>query len=254
MLPPDHSWPVTDAAPALAAGEIHIWRVDLAISDAEESRLTYTLSPNEQARAARYLSLPARRQFVAARSAIRSILSRYVGRRPEEIAFRVGPVGKPLLAETGPTPLFFNLSHSGEIALVAVTALGEIGVDVERVREMASAEQLAERFFHPNEVAALLALPAGERAVGFFNAWTRKEAFLKATGKGISYGIERVEVTLTPGEPPRVIALDGDQRAAAGWSLDTFAVAPGYLGSLAMARPWAKATLHTYRCPFGANQ
>jgi 4'-phosphopantetheinyl transferase len=254
LLPPDHAWPYPNAAFALPPGDVHVWRVSLVIHPDDEDNLTATLSPDEQVRAARFLSVPARKQFVAARSALRPILSRYTSRRPEEIVFRLGSLGKPSLTDPGPIPLFFNLSHSGELALVAVTEIGEIGVDVERIREMASADQLAERFFHPNEVAALRALPPDQRAVGFFNAWTRKEAFLKATGKGISYGIERVEVTLTPGEPPKVIAIDGDRRAAARWSLETFAAAPGYLGSLALAQTWERVSGFTYRRPASAAQ
>ena len=115
--------------------------------------------------------------------------------------------------------------------------------------EATTAEQLAERFFHPNEVAALRALPGHQRVDGFFHAWTRKEAFLKATGKGISYGIDRVEVTLTPGDPARVLALDGDRGAAAAWSLETFAPAPGYLGSVAMSVPWETLSCFTYCRP-----
>lgn len=249
MAPPEHAWPTPDASPSLATGDVHVWRASLVVSAEEEARLTAALAPDEQARAARYLSPPARKQFIAARSALRRILGSYLSRRAEEIAFKQGSLGKPSLAGNHAQPLFFNLSHSGELALVGVTALGEIGVDVEHVRELATAEQLAERFFHPNEVAALRTLPGHQRVDGFFHAWTRKEAFLKATGKGISYGIDRVEVTLTPGEPARVLALDGDRGAAAVWSLATFTPAPGYLGSVAMSGPWQRLSCFTYRRP-----
>jgi 4'-phosphopantetheinyl transferase len=187
---------------------------------------------------------PARVQFVAARSALRSILGRYVGRPAEEVRFLLGPVGKPSLADAS-SPLFFNLSHSREVALVAVTRCGEIGVDVEHVRDMATRDAMAERFFHPNEVATLRSLAPGARAAGFFNAWTRKEAFLKATGKGISYGIDRVEVTLTPGDSPRVLGVDGSRTEAAAWSLGVFTPAAEYVGAVAMRAPWERIRYFT---------
>jgi 4'-phosphopantetheinyl transferase len=222
----------------LQPGDVHAWRVSLAISPDEERKRYAALAADERARADRFLVAPARTQFVAARSALRTILAGYIGKQPGEIAFQLGPIGKPALVPPGAGSLYFNLSHSRELALVAVTRLGEIGVDVECVREMASREQLAERFFHPNEVAALHKLPATDRAAGFFNAWTRKEAFLKATGKGISFGIDRVEVTLIPGEVARVLTVDGGQEAAERWLLATFEPANGYVGAVALEGHW----------------
>lgn len=246
MLPPDPSWPnPTDPVP-LGAGEVHVWRVDLTLSPEDEVRRTASLAADERQRAGRFLSLPARAQFVAARSGLRAILAGYLGRPPGDIALRPGPVGKPELADSGPAPLFFNLSHSRDLALVALTRTTEIGVDVEQARLRETADQLAERFFHPNEVAALRALPPGLRAAGFFNAWTRKEAFLKATGKGISYGIERVEVTLAPGDPPRVLSVNGDRGAAGSWSLEALAPAPGYVGAVAMQGMWTRVVCFSH--------
>jgi 4'-phosphopantetheinyl transferase len=224
----------------LLRDEVHVWRVNLAISPAEESRSLPVLSADERERAGRFIPPAARLQFVAARSALRDILGRYLVLPAETIAFCVDPLGKPSLANAGRRPPYFNLSHSRELALVAVTRCGAIGVDVESVREMVTREQLAERFFHPHEIATLQRLPAGERAASFFNAWTRKEAFLKATGKGIGFGIDRVEVTLAPGEPPRVLSIDGDPGAAAKWSLAAFQPAPDYVGAVALEGRWRR--------------
>jgi 4'-phosphopantetheinyl transferase len=222
---------------ALDPGEVHVWRASLALAPDEVSGCMANLSADERERAHRFVVEPARAQFVAARSALRAILALYLGRAPEDVRFVLGPVGKPSLANAA-SPLFFNLSHSREVALVAVTRSGEIGVDVEHVREMATRDAMAERFFHPNEVAALQTLPPDLRARGFFNAWTRKEAFLKATGKGISYGIDRVEVTLAPGDLPRVLSVDGSVTAASTWWLSVFAPAPEYIGAVAMQAWW----------------
>jgi 4'-phosphopantetheinyl transferase len=224
----------------LADGEVHIWRVGLTLTAEEHASRTALLSVDERERAGRFLSIPAQTQFIAARSALRSILALYQGCEPAKIRFQLGPLGKPALVDCGDTPLYFNLSHSRELALIGVTACGEIGVDVELVREMSSREQLAERFFHPNEVAALRTLPVHQKADGFFNAWTRKEAFLKATGKGISYGIERVEVTLAPGVAPAVLAVDGDRDAASAWQLAALTPATGYVGAVAMQGKWTR--------------
>jgi 4'-phosphopantetheinyl transferase len=246
VLPPDDAWPRPNGPVSLAPGDVHVWRVSLAISALEEADRYSSLADDERARADRFLVASARTQFIAARSALRAILAGYVGAEARAIGFQLGPIGKPGLADRGLEPLFFNLSHSRELALVAVTPCGEIGVDVELVRAMASREQLAERFFHPNEVAALSQLPIDQRATGFFNAWTRKEAFLKATGKGISFGVERVEVTLAPGGSVRVLTVDGSQEAAAAWSLATLEPAPGYVGAIAHEGQWNRIVQLTH--------
>src|SRR6476659_7142960 len=135
MLLPDAAWPVPLGAVALSSGDVHVWRVPLTVSPLEDAERYATLSADERARADRFVALPARTQFIAARSSLRAILSRYTGRDAREIAFRLGPVGKPALAGDSGQSLLFNLSHSREMALVAVTRCGEIGVDIEHVRD-----------------------------------------------------------------------------------------------------------------------
>jgi 4'-phosphopantetheinyl transferase len=246
VIPPDPHWPQATKKVDLPPGDVHVWRVDLALTTDELSVRRACLSTDERERASRFLVEAARVQYVAARSALRTILCRYADLPASEIAFCLGPVGKPALANGTRDKLFFNLSHSRQLALVAVTRCAEIGVDVESIREMTSRDQLAERFFHPHEVATLLRLPDHLRAIGFFNAWTRKEAFLKATGKGIAFGIERVEVTLVPGEPPRVLSIDGCHEAANSWTLQSLSPADGYVGAVAMNGNWTRTLCYSF--------
>jgi 4'-phosphopantetheinyl transferase len=234
MLLPDPSWPAPEATPVpLPPGEVHIWRVGLHRSEQELARLERTLSPEEQHRAHRFRIESARRQFIASRAALRSILAGYLSVLPEAVRFSHGPMGKPELPLGGP-PLHFNLSHSDGLALIAASRHCEVGVDVERVRTFENQLSLAERFFAPAEVRALIALTDGVMAEAFFHAWTRKEAFVKACGQGIGFGVDRVEVSLVPGEPARLLRLDGCEKAAARWSLRHLSPAPGYVGALAV--------------------
>jgi 4'-phosphopantetheinyl transferase len=197
--------------------------------------LTQGLSADERERAARYRMPAVRGQFVASRAFLRALLGAYLGVEPGRIAFGQGPQGKPLLAGPTPTsPLHFNLSHSDRIALVAVTWVGEVGVDVERLRPQPNHLEMAQRFFAPSESAALRGLPAGQAEEAFFRVWTRKEAFLKATGFGLSHGLERSEMSVRPGEPARLLRLDGDPGLAARWSLHELEPASGYVGALAI--------------------
>jgi 4'-phosphopantetheinyl transferase len=232
VLPPDPAWPAAAAPPSLAVGEVHVWRVSLERPAGEVDRLAAALAPDEQARADRFRVERARREFVAARAALRGILGGYLAADPARLTFRLGPQGKPSLVDAGPA-LHFNLSHSHGLALVAVTCVGEVGVDVEQVRPLADMLPLAERYFAPAEVQILLALPAELQREAFFNAWTRKEAFLKAVGVGLSYGLDRVELTLAPGEPARFLRIEGDTGRAARWALHALAPAPGYVAALA---------------------
>jgi 4'-phosphopantetheinyl transferase len=215
----------------LAAGEVHVWCASLEHSPESIAGLHALLSQEEQARAARFLAPLARRQFIVARGLLRTLLGGYLGQDPRDLVFTHGPQGKPRLDE--PSALPFNVSHSHGVALFAVTDRAEIGVDVERIRTVSDEMLLAERFFSSWEGGMLRALPPEARRERFFHLWTRKEAFLKAHGSGLSYGLERVEITLEP-EDARILRIDGSEERAATWSLRALAPAPGYVGAVAL--------------------
>jgi 4'-phosphopantetheinyl transferase len=173
---------------------------------------------------------------------LRAILSRYVAEPAESLRFANGEHGKPSLVREPGAPgarVEFNLSHSEDIALVAVALERPVGVDVERWSEETEHLELAERFFSPAERDALRAL-AGERTTltaGFFAAWTRKEAYLKATGPGITRGLHHFDVSLSPGEPARLVADRHDPAAAERWTRRALGAAEGFSAALVAATP-----------------
>jgi 4'-phosphopantetheinyl transferase len=225
------SWPFPQADVRLAPGEVHVWCASLERAPNGVAELASVLSEDEQARAARYHSPVGRRQFMVARGLLRTLLGRYLSLDPKRITFALGPQGKPGLA--GSARPHFNVSHSHGVALIAVTDRTEVGVDVERLRHLSSQMELADRFFSPWEAATLRALDPEARCERFFHLWTRKEAFLKAHGAGLSFGLERVEMTHDP-EEVRVLRIDGSTEAAAAWALRGLTPAPGYVGALAL--------------------
>ena len=160
------------------------------------------------------------------------LLARRLRAQPRDIAFTFGPKGKPALA--GNSQLRFNMSHSGSLALLAFTTDCEIGVDVEQVRAMADIEQIASSHFCSEETSELLSLD-GEMAKqeAFFRCWTRKEAYIKAVGDGLSMPLDRFQVTLLPDVPPRLVRVGIGQEPAAGWTLQHLEPAPGYVGAVA---------------------
>jgi 4'-phosphopantetheinyl transferase len=228
---PSSPWPAPPGPVELAAGEVHVWCAALGRPPEEIAELAALLSPEERERAARYRAPRAREEFQASRALLRVLLGRYLGRDPSRLELRPGPQGKPALA--GDAPLSFNVSHSFGVALIAVRAGGEVGVDLEQVRPFENDLGLAERFFCAAEAAALQALGEGRREA-FFHVWTRKEAYLKAGGLGLSGGLERVEVSVPPDDPPRVLRIDGAEGPARCWSLRALAPLPGYVGALAV--------------------
>ena len=226
-------WLQPPAHPALAPDEVHVWFVNLAVDAHILGELTASLPWTEQQRAFSFRSESARTQFVVTRSSLRSILSGYLDVSPLHLKFTHGPQGKPALAGQW-SWLHFNVSHSHDVALIAVTRRGEIGVDIERIRPFANDLGMAERYFSPRETALLRALTGPQRCEAFFHAWTRKEAFLKASGIGLSYGLERVEVTLLPEEEARFLRIDGCEQLAAQWSLRHLAPVAGCVGALTL--------------------
>jgi 4'-phosphopantetheinyl transferase len=229
-----HDWPAAPARLRPAADEVHVWSAALERTPTEAARLSRHLSQEERDRAARFRHAGARAEFIVARALLRLLLGECLGMEARCVPFSQTSRGKPRLADSVEAPLCFNVSHSHGMALFALTGRCEVGVDVERVRPFSDEMGLADRFFTPTESAALRALDAPRRLETFFRLWTRKEAYLKAHGLGLSFGLERVEVSHAEDDPAHVVHIDGDHEAAAAWSLRTLAPASGYVGALAL--------------------
>lgn len=237
------TWAPAPRVPQLQTDEVHVWSVLLAVGDELTKQLSEHLSPNELERASRYLADQHRRRFIVSRARQREILARYLNASPVRLRFRYEPLGKPVLD----TPfrnnrLRFNLSNSGDVALLAVGLDEELGVDVERVRDFSNLEPFSERYFSQQECAVLHSQSSAERLAAFFHCWTRKEAILKATGKGLTSPLDQVIVSIAPGEPSRVLSIDGDSDKAAEWWLAALAPVAGYVGAVARrsAAPWLR--------------
>jgi 4'-phosphopantetheinyl transferase len=233
----------TDVLP-LSAGEVHLWRALLDQPAHVLHQLGATLAADERDRAARFHFEKDRDRFVVARGALRSILARYLRVPPGRVQFNYSPYGKPALAaEFAAAHLSFNVSHSHALALFAIARGRALGVDVEYLRAAVAVREIAERFFSANEVAAFCALPAAQQPSAFFDCWTRKEAYIKARGEGLSFPLAEFDVSLRPHEPAALLCVRGDEREAARWSLRALDVAPGYAAALvAEGRDWQLKT------------
>lgn len=216
-----------------ATGDVHVWRVDLDHSAPALLARGTTLSPQEQARADRFRFMVDRRRWVAAHMALRLILAENTDTAPERLCFAHGPQGKPTIAGAGDAP-HFNLSHSRALALIAVTRLGPVGIDVEWRRPQAPILEIARRVCAPGELATLCGLPPAHRVEAFYTCWTRKEALIKAEGSGMTAALDHFEVTLDPDQPARALQVHGDREAAAGWAVRDLDPGPGYAGALAV--------------------
>jgi 4'-phosphopantetheinyl transferase len=182
--------------------------------DAPMAPRANVLSPDEQARADMMKHEGARNGFERTRIALRLILSACTGVEPARLPIVIDSRGKPGLGL--PDAPFFNVSHAGGVALVAVTRAGPVGVDIEFVRPAPRLDDIATRFFAPGEAAALRALPAARRLDAFYACWTRKEAFVKAQGSGLANSLAGFEVSVAPGEPARLVSIvDGAANEAA---------------------------------------
>ena len=177
---------VRGTAPRLRATDVEVWEIRLDDeSDEAVARLRATLSPDEEERADSFYFERDRRRFVVGRGVLRVLLGRYVGCAPEDVVFRYGASGKPELAGDAAAGLHFNLAHTEGLALCAITRVGPVGVDVERVRELPDWQYIAATCFSPSERQRVDSAAPSERRLEFFRAWTRQEAALKATGVGL---------------------------------------------------------------------
>ena len=195
------------------------------------------LSNAERSRASRFAMARDRRRFTVARSILRQLLAARLGARPDSVELNTEKRGKPALANRFATSgLRFNLSHAGDIAVYAFSSGREVGIDVEEVRALPDADQLAARFFSRREKEAYLALDAQDRPVGFFNCWTRKEALVKALGVGLLHPLDSFDVSLAPDEPARIIRLDSTFGGPSAWGMAAFSPAPGLVAAVVAER------------------
>lgn len=214
--------------------EAHIWRADLEQAPRTLETLYSILSPDEQERASRFFFQIDREHFVVARSALRIILSRYVDLSPRHLRFTLNRYGKPSLSHARSADLRFNVSHSYGLGLYVIARGRDVGIDIEHVRDDLASLEIAERFFSQTEVLVLQALPPSLRPTAFFNCWTRKEAYVKARGDGLSHPLDRFTVSLAPGAPALLLSTDDDPSEASRWSLTELFPREGYRAALAV--------------------
>ncbi|PYP91315.1 MAG: phosphopantetheinyl transferase [Candidatus Angelobacter sp. Gp1-AA117] len=226
-------WATAAEIDTLEPHEVHLWRVHLIQPEAAIQGCRALLAPDELARANRFHFAKDRNRFTIARAMLRNVLGRYLKIRPQQVGFTYGAQEKPdLKPELNPRNFRFNLSHSGEYALLAVTPGLEVGVDIELFRPDFGTQEIADRFFSPREAQILLALPAEQKVEAFFKCWTRKEAYVKALGGGLSIPLDSFDIAFAPGETPALLRVAGRPEEIARWRLYNLEAAPNYAAAL----------------------
>ena len=234
-----------DVAPTpLDPSQLHIYNLALDLPSGFIARLRAELSADERDRSERFATERLRTRFIAAHAGLRRILGTYLSVPPREVRMQTRSGGKPELI--GKTDLRFSLSHTTDLGLVALTRGSEVGVDGETLRKI-EASTIAARFFTEDEAKALTALDETNRHRSFFRVWTIKEAFLKCEGHGIAGWLSRFDVSALPGEPPRLLEVDGSAQAAAAYDVIELELAKGYVGT-AVVRGYIAQTTH-FRWP-----
>lgn len=214
---------------ASLAEEVHVWRASWCDLRAQRSDYESTLSASEHARAERYITEELTEQSILTHGWLREVLAGYLDRVPSDLEFRYGEHGKPSLSDA---PLHFNVSHSASTIVIAATTRDEFGVDVEFEKEDRDLASLARRYFSADEVSRFECLPLDQQPAAFYRTWTRKEAYLKALGGGLTLPLDRFAVTLEPDASPALLWSDLDPTNHPGWWLASFRPAPDVAGAI----------------------
>lgn len=235
MMVLEHLWLSPPADLTLPSSVVHVWRTTLDQPAKSVRQLAQTLSDDERIRAGCFRFKQDSERFIVGRGVLRTILGCYLGIEPSRLQFCYGPQGKPYLAEGyGDGTLRFNVAHSHGLALYAFNRGRKVGIDLERVCAEVPCEELAARFFSPREITTLRSQPPAARQRAFFACWTRKEAYVKARGEGLSFPLDQFDVSLTSSSPARSLGVKGDPMEASRWSLQSLAPGPGYVAALAV--------------------
>lgn len=224
---------------------VHLWQVHLDLPPHRVQPLMDLLCLEERSRAERFLQPQHRQRFIVGRGILRLLLASYLDVRPTELKFVYGSHGKPAVTISGDRPaIAFNLSHSHDLGLYAISTNRAIGVDLEQLRPIANVEQLADRFFSNQEAAFLATLPPERRSSAFLHLWTGKEAYLKATGEGLA-GLKQVEVVLTPTLDSIALKLQEPSQYDQDWTVKQFHPQPDYIATLAVVGRIAELKCYT---------
>ena len=215
---------------ALRAEEVHVWLAKLDDYSADSLRLL--LAKDELARASRFHFDKDRNHYTVTRGLLRKLLAAYLSLPAGQLRFSYAEKGKPALEESQRSSLNFNLAHSHDMAIYAFSRNRDVGVDLESIREDLADEKIAERFFSPYEIDALAKLPAELRKQAFFDCWTRKEAYIKARGEGLSMPLNEFDVSLRPGEAAALLRNHKDPAEVTRWSMQSIAVPAGFVAAL----------------------
>jgi 4'-phosphopantetheinyl transferase len=220
---------------SLNDSDVHVWVCSLDNPSAFSPTAWSTLSTEERNRAKKFKFNLHRNRYITGHVFLRECLARYTERRPHILQFTYGPFGKPTLTEDlDHARIHFNLAHSENLALLAITRAAAIGADIENIRPLPDMDSLVERFFSARESALFQEMPANRRRIAFFNLWTRKEAFLKATGEGIGQRLNKIEVSFEPGKPAKVHRIDDDVQEAEKWQLHDLPIVEGFAAAIAL--------------------
>ena len=226
------SWPPPPPDISFKTDQVHVWCASLDQPIACITRLAKVLSKDEQERANRFIFDKDQHHFIVARANLRLILSLYLKTEADQLRFRYGPQGKPELTGINDDSLYFNISHSHGLALFAVALDRTVGVDLELVRPLDDMDSIAQRFFSTEEYTAYRTLPPDEKPLGFFNCWTRKEAYIKAIGEGLSHPLTDFVVSIRPDQPAKLLHTKNNPEAAKDWSMLALAPAFNYVGAV----------------------
>lgn len=244
-----HQWKATLTPESIQAAnlkdEIHVWVASLNQPNRSLALLDKTLSIDERQRAERFFFERDRRRFIAGRGILRVILGRYLDLPPRQIQFQYSANGKPYLSvKFHPCLIEFNLSHSSELALYALTCHRQIGIDIEALQPMPQAEEIAGQFFSENECTSILRLPKALRTKRFFELWTCKEAYIKALGEGLSHPLNQFEIAQISNNTKSIVDLTQSLEESRAWSITSFQPSAGYIAALAVDN-------HDWRIKFG---
>lgn len=220
---------------ALSERDVHIWHLLLDQPAPLVQQFAHLLSTDERAKASRFHFERDRTRYIVGRGFLRCLLGNYLDIEPQQLQFDYGRHGKPSLAGLShPDALSFNLSHAHHLVLYAVTCGRAVGIDLEYIRQVSEPEQIVERFFTAHEIKTFYALEPSQRLDAFFRVWTFKEAYLKATGAGLSKPLHEMEIPVPPLQPVRLPLGREHAQIHTCWSLQELSVAPGYVAAVAV--------------------